>query len=237
MPVYFASDMHLRLDRPDRARRLARWVDSLNADDALYLVGDICDFWFAARQRRIEPTPCEGLKALAAFRARGGELTILTGNHDLWLGPYYRRTLGATLVAEPLLVDAYGKRVSLVHGHRVGGREPWKACMESHAFLTAFENLPDAIASRLDQLLEVRNDRGRVRDEGRLEAIFRESLAALDPAIDLAIFGHVHHPVDDPTTRPRIVILGGWHERTCYLRLDETGVTHVVEPSASPVPA
>jgi UDP-2,3-diacylglucosamine hydrolase len=237
VPAYFASDMHLRLDRPDRARRLAHWVDGLNPDDALYLVGDVCDFWFASRQRRIEPTPCEGLRSLAGFRARGGALTVLVGNHDLWLGPYYERTLGATLAEEPLFVEAYGKKAVLVHGHRVGGREPWKACMESLAFLYAFEHLPGPVASRLDHALEARNDHGRVRDEARLEAIYRRHLATLGPTFDIAVFGHVHAPVDDPTTRPRIVILGGWHHGTCYLRLDETGATHVVEPVVSPVTA
>ena len=238
MPVYFASDMHLRLDRPDRARRLARWVDGLNPDDSLYLVGDVCDFWFASRQRRGDPLSCEGLRSLSDFRKRGGSLIILVGNHDSWLGPYYQEVLGASVVEEPVVIEAYGYRVHLVHGHRAGGREPWKAFMESHAFLAAFEQIPGPIAVCLDRTLESRNDRGRVRDEARLVAIYRQSLAGIDPTIDLAVFGHVHAPLDDPTTRPRMVVLGGWHNATCYLRLDEAGASHVVEPATGhPVPA
>lgn len=231
MPVYFASDMHLRHDWPDRARRLARWVDGLSPDDALYLVGDVCDFWRAARERPIDPSACEGLHALADFRARGGSLTVLVGNHDLWLGPDYERVLGATLAAEPHVVEAYGLRVSLSHGHRAGGREPWKAGMESRAFLAAFAHLPGPIAARLDRMLEARNEDGRARDEARLIGIYRRHLATIDPTVDLAVFGHVHTPLDDPTTRPRLVVIGGWHNATCYLRLDETGATHVVEPA------
>ena len=229
MPVYFASDMHLRLDRPDRARRLARWVDSLNADDTLYLVGDICDFWFASRQLRPGPLACEGLRSLASFREKGGRLTILTGNHDLWLGPFYEKALGATIAVEPTIVEAYGHRVSLAHGHRTGGREPWKAGMESRAFLAAFARLPSLLANRLDKLLHEKNDRARAQDEARLQAIYRRSLLTADPAIDLAVFGHVHTPLDDPSVRPRFVILGGWHDATCYLRLDNQGASHVVE--------
>lgn len=237
MPVYFASDMHLRLDRPDRARRLARWVGGLNPDDALYLVGDVCDFWCASRERPLDASTCQGLRALAGFRDRGGSLTVLTGNHDLWLGPDYERILGATLAPEPLIVEAYGLRVSLSHGHRAGGRESWKAFMESRSFLSVFAGLPGPLAARLDRMLETRNEVGRVRDEARLVEIYRRRLAALDPSVDIAVFGHVHTPVDDPTTRPRLIIIGGWHDRTCYLRLDENGATHVVEPAASAVPA
>ncbi len=231
MPVYFASDMHLRHDRPDRARRLARWVDTLKADDALYLVGDVCDFWLASRERPIDVATSEGLRALANFRERGGALTVLVGNHDLWLGPDYEQILGATLAAEPLIVEAHGQRVWLAHGHRAGGREPWKACMESHAFFTAFAHFPDFLASRLDHRLESRNEAGRARDEARLVTIYQHRIARIDPTVDLAIFGHVHTPFDDPNSRPRLIVIGGWHDRTCYVRLDEAGTTHVVEPA------
>ena len=197
----------------------------------------MCDFWFASRQRRGDLPTCEGLRSLARFRDRGGALTILVGNHDLWLGPFYERALGATLAAEPLVVEAYGKRLRLVHGHRNGGRLPWKTAMESRAFLAAFAKLPGPVATRLDRMLDHRNLHARARDDARHVAGYRRLLGGIDPTIDIAVFGHVHTPLDDPTSRPRLIILGGWHDLTCYLRLDEAGATHVVEPSARPVTA
>jgi UDP-2,3-diacylglucosamine hydrolase len=234
VPVYFASDMHLRLDRPDRGRRLARWVETIGPDDPLYLVGDVCDFWFASRQRREDPMDCEGLRALAEYRQRGGSLTILPGNHDLWLGPFYERVLGASFVQEPIFVDAFGLRFYLLHGHRCGGRQAWKAGMESQAFLSIFEQLPLPIARRLDRLLEGSNDRTRAQDESRLVRVFRQALDRDSPDADVAILGHVHTPLDDPGCRPRLIILGGWHQRTSYLRVDERGANLVVEPATSP---
>ena len=125
MPAYFVSDVHLRLDRPERSRRFARWVEGLRPGDPLVIAGDLCDFWFASRQRRADPLACEGLRALADFRARGGSTTIMPGNHDTWLGPLYERALGARFVPEPLEVEAYGRRVHLVHGHLLGARSAW----------------------------------------------------------------------------------------------------------------
>lgn len=234
MPVFFASDMHLRLDRPDRGRRLARFVDGLAPGDSLYLVGDVCDFWFASRQRDGDPLACAGLRALARFRDRGGALTVLPGNHDLWLGPLYERVLGVGFVDEPLTVEAYGLRLYLVHGHRVGGRQAWKAGMESRGFLKAFERLPPPLAGGLDRLLDRSNDKGRERDEARLIAVYRSYLARVGPDADLAVFGHVHSPLDDPNCRPRLVVLGGWHDRSSYLRVDERGATLVVESAETP---
>ena len=59
-------------DRPERDRRFRAWLDGLTPDDALVIVGDLCDFWMAARQgeRRLAGYP--SLQALADFRRRGG---------------------------------------------------------------------------------------------------------------------------------------------------------------------
>jgi UDP-2,3-diacylglucosamine hydrolase len=228
LPVYFASDMHLRLDQIERAHRLAGWVDGLSKADSLYLVGDICDFWYASRQRATDPMSCPGLRSLADFRSRGGELTVMVGNHDLWLGPFYEQVLGAQFVTEPHTVEAFGIRLYLVHGHRTGGRQPWKAAMETETFLNIFSRLPLAIARKLDYLLNARNDATRAEDEVRLVKIYRGFLEQVKPAADVAVFGHVHSPVDDPSTCPRLVVLGSWHGRDCYLRVDDEGATHFV---------
>jgi UDP-2,3-diacylglucosamine hydrolase len=229
--------MHLRLDRPDRAARLAQWVGSLGAGDTLHLIGDVCDFWYASRQIRPGPPACPGLRALADFRERGGSLTVLVGNHDLWLAPYYERVLGARLVSEPLQVEAYGLRLTAVHGHRAGSRKPWKAFMESHAFLSAFSALPAPVAGWLDHRLERTNDGCRPVEDSHTLAAFRRAAGRLRGSADVAVFGHVHQPIDDPESSPRFVVLGGWQEGGSYLRVDEAGATHVVLPREAPVHA
>jgi UDP-2,3-diacylglucosamine hydrolase len=228
--AYFASDVHLRLDRPDRALRFARFVDRLGPDDPLVLAGDLCDFWFASRQRPAGFGDCPGLRALAAFRERGGRLTIMAGNHDLWLGPFYERALGVGLTPEPLEVEAHGLRVHLVHGHRLGARPLWKAGMESRAFLETFARLPGPLARRLGAVLDRTNVRGRADDERRHLAVFRDYAGRLAASADLAVFGHIHTAQDDPASRPRLVVLGGWHEQSSYLKIDAEGPRLIVEP-------
>src|SRR5262245_30475898 len=124
--VFFASDVHLRLDRPERGRRFARFVGSLLGADSLYLGGDLFDFWFVSREMDRSPAECPGLAALASFRDRGGSLMIVPGNHDAAIGSYLERSVGAGFIQEPVTVDAFGLRLHLVHGHRLGGRPPWK---------------------------------------------------------------------------------------------------------------
>jgi UDP-2,3-diacylglucosamine hydrolase len=126
---YFLSDVHLRLDHPDRGRRLSRVVARLAPSDTLTIVGDLCDFWFAARQRQADPMSCEGLRSLAEFRSRGGSITVLAGNHDAWLGPFYEQTLGATFLPDRLETVIQGIKVRVAHGHRLGAHTPWKTVL------------------------------------------------------------------------------------------------------------
>jgi UDP-2,3-diacylglucosamine hydrolase len=227
---YFASDVHLRLDHPERGRRLARWVDGLGPDDTLTIVGDLCDFWYASRQFGTDPMACDGLRALAAFQTRGGSLTILTGNHDGWLGPFYERTLGARYVAEPWDVEAHGLRIRLVHGHRLGARPPWKGWMESRRFLDLFRRVPESLARRLDQLLEETNEKLRDAADRRHLAKFRAYADRHADDFDLVVLGHIHRPLDDVEPRPRMIVLGGWHRQSSYLKIDHTGASLIVEP-------
>ncbi len=234
MPAYFASDVHLRIDRPERGRRFARWVRELTPDDTLVIVGDLCDFWFASRQLSSDLPACTGLQALANFRSRGGALTILPGNHDAWLGPFYETMLGADFIADSLDVEAYGLRVHLVHGHRLGSGRRWKAWMESRAFQDAFGRIPSPMAHGLDWLLERNNERNRDEADRRHLALYREYASSLARTTDIAVMGHVHIPVDDATARPRMIILGGWHHQSSFLRVDASGATLIVRPDHGP---
>jgi len=220
---YLASDVHLRLDRPDRGQRFARWVNELDGGDTLLIAGDLCDFWMAARLRESELMQCDGLRALADFRARGGTLEVLPGNHDLWLCPFYQRALEATLLAEPHDVTLHGLRLHIVHGHQLGARKKWKAWMESRQFFRGFGRIPFPAAWMLDRILEWNNESGLAADERRHIEVFRNYAASRRGLADLVVIGHVHRALDDVSSNPRMIILGGWQKRSSYLKIDSTG--------------
>lgn len=229
MADYFVSDVHLRLDKPDRAQRFARFVEGLTAADRLWVVGDLCDFWFASRERDIDPSRCEGLASLVRFRARQGALAILLGNHDAWLGPNYERWFGLTITPEPHRVTSYGFRIVMSHGHKVRSKARWKAFMESRAFLQAFQYTPDFVARGFDKLLASVNERTRARAETAAIAEYRVLADGLADC-DLAIFGHTHRVHDDPSRPPRLIVIGDWVDGTAFVRLDDTGIIHHASP-------
>ena len=224
MADYFLSDVHLRLDRPDRGERLARVVDRLGPAEALTIVGDLCDFWFAARQRQADPLTCPGLRALARFRDRGGSITTLAGNHDAWLGPFYEQTFGARFVPDGLERDLDGQRTLITHGHRLGARTQWKAALESRAFLAAFRRLPDWLADRLGEQLHRTNARNQDVFDRQGLATYQEQVRSLGDRYDRVILGHVHRPYQDD----RLVVLGSWLEGTAYFVTNGGRGDHVV---------
>ncbi len=230
MAHYFASDVHLRFDRPDRDRRFSQWLTSLTPDDALLLAGDLCDFWMAARYGPPDLMRSESLARLAEFRRRGGSLSIMPGNHDAWLCPFYASELGAKIVPDPFDITVAGLRLRIVHGHQLGARRAWKALLESRSFFRAFGHVPLTPARFLDTLLARNNDRKLLSDEERHLQVYRTYASRLRGTTDLVMIGHVHRAVDDSRNDPRLIVLGGWQARSSYLKVDERGATfHVIE--------
>ena len=232
MTTWILSDVHLRWDRPERAQRLARFMERRDPSrDRLLIGGDLCDFWFASRQSHTEaaeqPPRCEGLRALAGFVASGGRLDLIAGNHDQWLNDYYQRVLTVAFAPEPWVETIGGRVVHLCHGHRIGRPPFWKVAMESRRFLDAFRALPEPLAVGLSQRLDRNNDRTRVKDDRRTLARYLAYVQNRATHAHLILFGHIHTPVlhparaDSSPALPSWGVLGGWQHQSSWLRLED----------------
>ena len=115
---YFVSDVHLGLQVADPAGREARFVDFLRGlpqdAEALYLLGDIWDFWYEYR----DVVPKGYVRVLAAIQdliTRGVKVYFFQGNHDVWTYSYFEE-LGMIKLTQPALVEIAGKKFCLGHG-------------------------------------------------------------------------------------------------------------------------
>lgn len=230
VPDFIAADIHIRLDQPARSLRFAAWVDKLARTDRLTIVGDLCDFWFVSREMHQDPMSSPGLNALARFRDRGGDLAILAGNHDAWIGEFYRQKLGARFVPDTLNLDLNGLRVHLAHGHRLGGVGWKKKLMESRAFLEAFRLTPDPIATLLEARLDRSNDLHRAHDDSRQACRFEAYARTLAGSHDLVVIGHLHTTIDRMFDGVRMIVPGSWHQKACFVRITEGQAELIVKP-------
>ena len=90
--IYFLSDAHLgSLAVPHRRmqeRRLVRFLDSIKEKAAaVYLLGDMFDFWY--EYRYVVPRGfTRFLGKLSELTDMGVEVHYFTGNHDIWAYNY-----------------------------------------------------------------------------------------------------------------------------------------------------
>ena len=120
--TYFVSDVHLGLDVKDPAARERRFVSFLNTlpenTDALYMLGDIWDFWYEYR----DVVPKGYIRVFAALQNlmdRGVQVYFSQGNHDVWTYSYFEE-LGMKRLVQPAVVEIAGKRFCLGHGDGLG---------------------------------------------------------------------------------------------------------------------
>ena len=218
--VWFVSDVHLGLRTADPAERETRFVSFLKGIPrdslAVYLLGDIWDFWYEYR----DVVPREGARVVAelvALMDAGVTVYFFPGNHDQWCFSFFE-SLGMKRCAQPQLVEIGGKSFCLGHGDGLGGAG------FSYRFLNRVftSRLARCLFSLLHPWLAFRLGNGwsgnkreahdRYRFRGESEPLYRFAVEqASQVHVDYFVFGHFHDAVD--MTLPggeRFIVLKDW---------------------------
>ena len=238
MIAYFASDLHLgvdaRLPSRERERLFVRWLDEVVAADAdaLFLLGDVFEFWF--EYRHVVPRGFVRLLGkLAELRDAGLEIHYFTGNHDLWMRDYFERELGIPLHHRPQRYTWDGKHFLIGHGDGLGpGDKGYKRMkrvfrnpLAQWTYARLHPNFAIGLARRVAQLS--RSHTGASEDrffgpEREWLAQYSERKLAQAPELDYFVFGHRHLPIDLTLSngRSRYVNLGDWLHYQTYAKWD-----------------
>ena len=122
--IYFASDAHLGsnvlADSLVVEKRFVRWLDSIKHDaKALYLLGDIFDFWF--EYKTVAPRGfTRFLGKISEMSDMGIEIHFFIGNHDIWFFDYLNKETGVIIHKKPYITEIEGKKFFLAHGDGLG---------------------------------------------------------------------------------------------------------------------
>ncbi len=239
MTTLFISDLHLDAARPAIT---AQFLDFLAGEarqaDALYILGDLFEAWVGDD----DPSePGAGVAAaLRALAASGVPVAFIRGNRDFLLGEGFARAAGLRILADPSVIDLYGRPTLLLHGDllcsddtayqqfRAQTRDPrWQA-----------QFLAQPLAARLAFAAQARQ-----ASYGRQQAMKHDDRAAFEtvtdvtPAtvvdtfarygIDLMIHGHTHRPAIHALPvgghECRRIVLGDWYEQGSVLRVRRDG--------------
>ncbi len=232
--TYFASDFHLGVDGTEtsaqRERRIVGWLDSISADaEAIYLVGDLFDYWFEYSQA-IPRGFVRLLGKLAELRDSGIDIYAFTGNHDMWMFGYFEEELGIPVYREPIRRQLNGKNFIIGHGDGLGpgdhGYKFIKKVFASPVSQWLFARIHPNSGIRL-----MRYFSGQSRDMTNVPDFLGEDREWLvqyakevleTEHIDYFIFGHRHLPLDIKLNEggSRYINLGDWLSYYTYAVFD-----------------
>ncbi|MBS4073264.1 MAG: UDP-2,3-diacylglucosamine diphosphatase [Algoriphagus sp.] len=122
--LFFASDFHLGAPSHQaskaREKRIIRWLDQISEEAAaVFLVGDIFDFWFEYAEV-IPKGFIPFISKISQLRDRGIPVLFFTGNHDLWMKDYFTVELGIPVYTHPIEITVEGKKILVGHGDGLG---------------------------------------------------------------------------------------------------------------------
>ncbi len=236
MAVYFLSDLHLGApyfpDSREAEIRVVGWLESIRHDaEAIYLLGDILDYWY--EYRYVVPRGfVRFFGKLAELTDSGIKIVWLIGNHDIWIRDYIPSELGVEVHDGSLVETIQGKKVYMTHGDGVG-RLPAGFRFIRSVFRNRFcQWLFSGIHPRWTVPFAYswsRHSRthGEPPDQwshpllDHLREFAREYHAA-HPDIDYFLFGHLHIVVDEEIAPgARLLLLGDWITRFTYARMEK----------------
>ncbi len=207
--IYFSSDNHLGAPTSEASKprelRFIAWLNSIEADAAaIFLLGDLFDFWF--EYKTVVPKGfVRVLGKLAQLRDSGIPIYFFVGNHDLWMNDYFTEELHIPVFHKPQLFVINGKRFFLGHGDGLGpgdkGYKRMKKIFKSGFFQWLFRWVHPDIGVRVAQYMSVKNKLISGDDDHQFLGEEHEWLAAyakrkLEKAhYDYFIFGHRHLPM------------------------------------------
>ena len=124
--IYFASDFHLGLSsisrnqEIEREKKIIRWLNSLENDaQAIFLVGDVFDFWFEYHHT-VPKGYVRFLGKIASLIDKGIPVYFFTGNHDLWMFRYFQEELGVVVYDKPIELNVNNVKLLVGHGDGLG---------------------------------------------------------------------------------------------------------------------
>lgn len=234
---YFASDIHLGAGGEAQAReterRFVRWLDDAAQDaDAIFLVGDVFDFWF--EYNGVVPKGfVRTLGKLAELTDRGIRIAFFTGNHDMWVGDYLARECGVEIYTSPQQFSLNGKHVFIAHGDNmnIDGQPVLKLLnriFRSRTLRWLFSWLlhPD-LAMYFGHWWSGKSRKSHGVDG--LNVSLTEPLVeyartyAATHDVDHFVFGHMHFPRDYREGRLHVINLGCWEKYPSCAVLDASG--------------
>lgn len=233
--IYFLSDFHLGAPDYDtslqREKIIVAFLENIKTSAAaIFIVGDMFDFWFEYKQ--VTPKGYVRLLGkLAEITDSGIPVHFFVGNHDMWMRGYFEKELNIPVYFEPKTFDLNGKKFFIGHGDGLGpkdhGYKLLKSVFRNKLSQTMFGLLHPSLGIGLANYFsrKSRKKTGNADDvflgeENEWLIIFSKQILAKEH-YDYFIFGHRHFPMDfELKESSHYINLGDWIKYFTYAEFD-----------------
>lgn len=237
--IYFASDIHLGSGGKDESRRVEglflKWLDRVAEDaEAIFLCGDIFDFWF--EYRRVVPKGhVRVLAKIAELTERGVRVVFMAGNHDMWVGDYLSEECGVEIYTKPERFTLGDTVVHVAHGDNLNVGGDWVLKLMNNTFRSKivrslFSSLvhPD-LALKFGQWWSA-SSRNKHKSDGAynrgLDALkeYAAQQQLISPC-DHYIYGHLHLTLQYKSDNGayQVTFMSDWSHEPTFATLDHEG--------------
>ena len=235
--IYFLSDAHLGslaiAHGRTQERRLVRFLDSIKEKaSAIYLLGDMFDFW--DEYRYVVPKGfTRFLGKLSELTDSGVEVHFFTGNHDLWTYGYLEEECGVMVHKAPVTTEIYGKVFYLAHGDGLGDPDNKFKFLRKVFHNRTCQRLLNFVHPRWGMALglnwakhsRMKREAGKelpyLGEEKEYLVQFTKNYMKAHDNIDYFLYGHRHIELDLMLShKTRMLILGDWIWQFTYAVFD-----------------
>jgi len=228
--IYFISDAHLGSNSPEKEKlkekRLLDFLEHIREDcQALYILGDLFEFWFEYKNA-VPKEHFPVLMKLKEFTNSGIPVTYLVGNHDFWLGDFLSEQIGIKIVKKPISVEHQGKRIYLIHGDGLAkkdiGYRILKKILRNKVNIWLYRLIPPDLGIPIaKKVASFSRDKTQARDKEFLKDYWEFAEGKINEGYDAVIIGHTHQPCFEELDKGIYINLGDWFEHFTYGKLTQ----------------
>lgn len=231
-PTFFISDLHLCAERPRITRLFTHFIaDAAPAAEALYILGDLFEYWLGDDQLDEDPLARDVAGKLHGLAATGTSIFFMHGNRDFLVGERFAHDAGLRILTDPTLIQVDGYPVLLMHGDTLctddTSYQSFRQQVRNSDWQRAILGKTYRERAALAQSIRSQSDIEKSMKADAIMDVNADAVSAAfrDNGYPVLVHGHTHRParheqVVDGRGCVRWV-LQDWHDASGYLAVAE----------------
>ena len=225
MATYFISDLHLERIESPITNIFTAFLDDLNQNDSLYILGDLFESWIG--DDNVSELSQYISDRLLMLSERDISVAIMHGNRDFLIGEDFCKASSIKLINDPRIIEIDTKKVMLTHGDELctddNEYQAFRSVVRNPLWQKDFLNFP---ISKREKIAGEAKDASKDSKENKAMEIMDVNTDAVlkafnDQNIEIMIHGHTHRPnihkVSNEGKNLTRYVLGDWSKNSAII--------------------